>query len=96
MILEVADIYVKPGTQEQFEEALKRGIDEVISQATGFIGYQVKHGIESPQRYLLMIEWQHLEDHTVKFRSSPAFQAWRAIVGPFFSAPPVVEHFQTL
>jgi hypothetical protein len=43
-----------------------------------------------------MIFWDTLEDHTVHFRQSPAFAQWRAIVGPFFAAPPVVEHFELL
>jgi heme-degrading monooxygenase HmoA len=66
----------------------------VISQAKGFQGFQVQHGIESPERYVLMIRWATLENHTVDFRQSEAFTQWRAIVGPFFAAPPTVEHFQ--
>ena len=57
---------------------------------------QVPKGVESPERYLLMIFWDTLEDHTVGFRSGPLFAQWRAIVGPFFAAPPVVEHFTLL
>jgi hypothetical protein len=45
---------------------------------------------------VLQIFWATLEDHTVGFRESPAFANWRAIVGPFFAAPPVVEHFKLL
>jgi heme-degrading monooxygenase HmoA len=53
----------------------------------------VQKGIDSPERYLLMIEWDTLESHTVDFRQGPLFPEWRAIVGPFFAEPPVVEHF---
>ncbi len=42
----------------------------------------------------LQIFWATLEDHTIGFRQSPAFADWRAIVGPFFASPPVVEHFE--
>jgi len=66
----------------------------VIAQAKGFRGYKVNRGVESPERYLLTIYWDTLENHTVDFRQSPAFAQWRAIVGPFFAAPPVVEHFE--
>ena len=93
MILELADIRIHPGQQAAFEDALQRGIDTVIADATGFLGYRIRHGIESPERYLLLIEWKTLENHTVDFRGSPAFAAWRAIVGPFFETPPNVEHF---
>lgn len=94
MILEVADIRISPGQQAAFDEAISRGVDTVISQAKGFRGYKVNRGVESPERYLLMIWWDTLEDHTVGFRQSPAFAAWRAIVGPFFAQPPQVEHFE--
>jgi heme-degrading monooxygenase HmoA len=94
MILEVADIRIPAGQQAAFDEAIQRGVDTVISQARGFRGYKVNRGVESPERYLLMIWWDTLEDHTVGFRQSPAFAAWRAIVGPFFAQPPQVEHFE--
>lgn len=93
MILEVADIRIAPGREAEFEAAIRRGIETVISQARGFAGYKLNKGIESPQRYLLMIYWQALEDHTVAFREGPLFAQWRAVVGPFFAGPPVVEHF---
>jgi heme-degrading monooxygenase HmoA len=96
MILELADIRIQPGKQAEFDAAIQRGVEQVISKAKGFCGYKVNKGIESPERYVLMIYWQSLENHTVDFRESPAFQQWRAIVGPYFAAPPVVEHFSLL
>jgi heme-degrading monooxygenase HmoA len=96
MILELADLHIQPGKQAEFDIAIQRGIDEVISKAKGFNGYKVNKGIESPERYLLMIFWETLENHTIDFRESPAFQEWRAIVGPYFAAPPAVEHFSLL
>ena len=94
MILEVADIRVVPGQQTAFEEAIRRGLASVVPQANGFRGWKLNHGIESPDRYLLMIFWDTLEDHTVGFRQGPLFAQWRGIVGPFFAAPPAVEHFE--
>ncbi|MES2047822.1 MAG: antibiotic biosynthesis monooxygenase [Pseudomonadota bacterium] len=96
MILELADIRIQAGQQAAFDEAIQRGLDEVISKARGFRGYKVNKGIESPERYVLMIFWDTLENHTIDFRESPAFVQWRAIVGPFFAVPPVVEHFSLL
>jgi heme-degrading monooxygenase HmoA len=93
MILEVADIEIDPRKQKEFEEAILRGIQTVISKARGFQGFKVNHSQESPGRYLLMNYWDTLENHTVDFRESPAFTEWRSIVGPFFLKPPVVEHF---
>jgi heme-degrading monooxygenase HmoA len=94
MILELADIRIHPGQQAAFDEAIQRGLQTVISQAKGFQGFKVNKGIESPERYILQIFWATLENHTVDFRESPLFTQWRAIVGPFFAAPPVVEHFE--
>jgi heme-degrading monooxygenase HmoA len=94
MILEIADIRIPPGQQAAFDEAILRGVTTVISRAKGFKGYRVNRGIESPERYVLQIFWETLENHTVDFRQSPQFAQWRAIVGPFFAQPPVVEHFE--
>ncbi|MDB5764308.1 MAG: antibiotic biosynthesis monooxygenase [Herminiimonas sp.] len=96
MILELADIRIQPGKQPEFDAAIVRGIEQVISKAKGFCGYKINKGIESPERYILMIFWETLENHTMDFRESPAFQQWRGIVGPYFSAPPAVEHFTLL
>jgi heme-degrading monooxygenase HmoA len=93
VILEIADIRIHPGQQAAFEEAIQRGLATVISRAQGFKGAKVNRGIESPERYILQIFWQELEDHTVAFRGGPLFAEWRAIVGPFFNGPPTVEHF---
>lgn len=96
MILELADIRIKPGDQVAFDAAIKKGVETVIAGAKGFKGYKINKGVESPERYVLMIFWETLENHTVDFRQSLAFQEWRAIVGPFFAGAPVVEHFTLL
>ena len=96
MILELADIRIHPGQQVAFDEAIQRGVREVISKAKGFQGFKINKGIESPERYVLQIFWETLENHTVDFRESPAFADWRALVGPFFAGPPTVEHFELL
>ncbi len=94
VILELADIRIHPGQNAAFEEALQHGVSTVIGQAQGFKGFNVNRGVESPERYILQIFWDTLEDHTVAFRQGPLFPQWRAIVGPFFNGPPVVEHFE--
>ena len=93
MILELADFRIAPGQQAAFEEAVQRGIQTVVQRARGFRGAKVNRSIESPERYLLTIFWETLENNTVDFRQGPLFPQWRAIIGPFFAAPPVVEHF---
>ena len=93
MILELADIRIQPGQNAAFEAAIASAASSIIAQAKGFQGYKINRGIESPERYVLQIFWETLEDHTVGFRQSELFTQWRAVVGPFFAAPPVVEHF---
>ncbi len=93
MILEIADIHIAPGQQAAFEAAIQHGIASVVSRARGFKGAKVNRGIESTERYILQVFWDTLDDHTVHFRGGPLFAEWRAIVGPYFAAPPVVEHF---
>jgi len=93
MILELADFSIHPDQNAAFEEAIQLGLATVLSHAKGFEGFKVNRCIENPQRYILQIFWTTLENHTIDFRESPAFPAWRAIVGPFFAAPPVVQHF---
>ena len=96
MILELADIRIQPGQQAEFDAAIRKGVETVIAKAKGFRGYKINKSLESPERYVLMIFWDTVENHTVDFRGSPAFQDWRAIVGPFFASPPAVEHFSLL
>lgn len=93
MILEHADIRIAPGRQAEFEEAIHRGLTTVIARAPGFLNAKVVRGIESTERFVLMIEWETLEAHTEGFRNSSLFAEWRAIVGPFFAGAPTVEHF---
>ena len=96
MILEIADIRIIPGKAAEFDAAIQRGVETVASKSKGFRGYKVNKSVESPERYLLMIYWDTLENHTIDFREGPLFTQWRAIVGPFFAAPPAVEHFTLL
>lgn len=93
MILEVADIQIAIEQATAFEKAVHDGVAATISQAKGYLRHELRHSIESPNRYLLLIHWATLEDHTVDFRGSPAFAKWREFVGTYFHKPPLVEHF---
>jgi heme-degrading monooxygenase HmoA len=93
MILELADIRIQPGKQQAFDEAIERALRTVVARAEGMRGFKVNKCIETPERYVLQIFWDTLEAHTVTFRNGPLFSEWRAIVGPFFAQPPLVEHF---
>ena len=93
MVLEIADIRIQPGQNAAFEEAIQRALHPVITQPQGASAWTVNKCVDTPERYVLQIQWETLENHTVDFRQGPLFAQWRAIIGPFFAQPPLVEHF---
>ncbi|MFY7828609.1 MAG: antibiotic biosynthesis monooxygenase family protein [Flectobacillus sp.] len=95
MILELATIDIKVGENVAFETALEQA-KAVIAQASGFVKIEIQRCIEMENRYILLIQWQTLEDHTVGFRESPLFSQWRTLIGPYFEAAPFVQHFHSI
>lgn len=93
MVLELATIDIKQGTNVDFEKNLAQA-QSVISQSEGYLGHQFQKCIERENRYILLIRWASLEAHTEGFRGSELFKEWRALIGPFFENPPLVEHFE--
>ena len=95
MITEIAQIDIKPGSEKDFEAAVARA-RAAFGRARGFHSFELHRSIEKPQRYRLMAKWETLENHTVDFRGSEDFTAWRGLVGQYFAAPPEVEHTETV
>ncbi len=93
MVLELATIDIKQGTNADFEKNLEQA-QYVISKSEGYIGHQFQKCVERDNRYILLIKWTTLEAHTEGFRGSELFKEWRALIGPFFENPPLVEHFE--
>jgi heme-degrading monooxygenase HmoA len=93
MILEIAQIDVKPGMEAAFESGVAKAVP-VFQRAKGCKGMTLQRSIERPTRYRLFVKWETLENHTVDFRGSADFQEWRKLVGDCFAAPPEVEHQQ--
>ena len=93
MIVEMAQLTIIPGREAAFEEVFRTAVTQ-IAGSRGYLAHELRRSVETPNRYALLVEWATLEDHTVGFRGSPAFTQWRAYVGPFLHAVPVVEHFQ--
>lgn len=91
MVLEVALIDVAPGSEEAFREAFALGRPH-LAQSAGCRTVRMTQGIETPTRFVLLVEWDSVEAHEA-FRASEAFPAWRGHVGPHFAAPPRIEHF---
>ena len=93
MILERAIFTVKPGSEQDFEAAMEQAKD-VISQSGGFRSFRLQRGIERPSTFLLLIEWDSVEDHMQGFRESDLFVRWRELIGSYFAAAPEVEHYE--
>ena len=92
MVLEHALLDVISGLEVEFEEAFSRA-REIISKSPGFISLKIVRGIERPSSYLLLVEWESLEDHTIGFRQSARYAEWRELLHHFYDPFPVVEHF---
>jgi heme-degrading monooxygenase HmoA len=92
VILETATITVQAGQEEQFVAALEQA-KAVLADSPGWQSIQVFQGIERPDTFRLLISWATLADHTETFRGGESFTRWRAIIGPYFAAPPDVEHW---
>ena len=92
MILEAAMLQVRPGTESDFEAAFRRA-SPIIASMPGYLGHELQHCLEVPGKYLLLVRWERLEDHTIGFRGSPRYQEWRALLHHFYDPFPTVEHF---
>jgi heme-degrading monooxygenase HmoA len=95
MILEHAPLDVKPGQEEAFEAAFAQA-RKIISSMPGFLSLRLERGIERRNRYLLLVEWRTLEDHTVGFRQSADYQKWKALLHHFYDPFPTVEHYEAV
>jgi heme-degrading monooxygenase HmoA len=95
MILEVAVLNVRPGRETEFESAFGHA-KEIIAGMRGFVSLQLHRGIEQRNRYLLLVEWQTLEDHTEGFRKSPEYQRWKVLLHHFYDPFPSVEHYTAI
>lgn len=92
MILEQAVLPVKPGQEPEFEAAFEQA-KAIISTMPGFRSLTLSRCIERPETYLLLVEWERLEDHTEGFRGSAEYQQWRSLLHHFYEPFPTVEHF---
>ena len=95
MILEIADFRIVADRADEFPAAVEEGL-QLVSATPGFHNAKLTRSIESPARFVLIIEWDDVEAHTVGFRESENFGKWRAIVGPFFDGAPFVEHVEVV
>ncbi len=95
MIVEQAILYIKPGQSAAFEETFEKA-QSIISSMKGYIRHDVLKCIEEENKYLLLVEWETLEDHEIGFRKSAAYQEWRNLLHHFYDPFPVVQHYTSI
>ena len=92
MVLEVALIDVLPGREDEFEAAYAKAY-ALLADTPGLRSVRMTRGIETPSRFVLLVEWDSVDAHLDNFRATDRFTQWRALIGPFFDGAPRVEHF---
>lgn len=95
MILEVAILNIKTGMSHDFERAFQQA-SSIISSMSGYVSHDLQKCLEKSDRYLLLVYWQTLEDHTVGFRQSAEYQTWKKLLHHFYEPFPVVEHYYSV
>ena len=94
-VLEMAVLDVKENQTDEFVAAFKQAQSIIISMQ-GYIHHSLSKCLERKNRYLLLVNWHTLEDHTVGFRESLEYQEWKSLLHDFYDPFPSVEHFQTV
>jgi len=92
MITEHARLSVIPGEEEAFENAFRKA-RRIISTSPGFVSLSLSRSMETSNVYLLLVQWERLEDHTVGFRRSDGYRRWKELLHHFYDPFPTVEHF---
>ncbi|XID96089.1 antibiotic biosynthesis monooxygenase family protein [Paenibacillaceae bacterium WGS1546] len=95
MILEVAILRVIPGQSVEFERSFKHA-SKIISSMKGYIEHELQKCIEEADKYILLVRWESLEDHTIGFRESKEYQEWKALLHYFYDPFPIVEHYNKI
>lgn len=93
MILEAAILDVIAGKEKEFEEAFAKA-SPIIASMNGCISHQLQHCIEAPTRFLLLVQWETLEAHTVGFRGSAEYLEWKKLLHHFYDPFPTVQHYE--
>lgn len=95
MIFEIAILTIDPARAVEFEADVAKAAP-LFKAASGCHSMGLERSIEHPENYRLVVKWESVEHHMVGFRDSPDFTIWRSLAGPYFTAPPQVEHVQVV
>ncbi|HEY7222565.1 MAG TPA: antibiotic biosynthesis monooxygenase family protein [Micromonosporaceae bacterium] len=92
MVLEVAHFDIRAGEEEAFIAGYRAAYETIVT-TPGCLSVRLTRGVESPSRFVLLVEWESVAAHEENFRATPRFTTWRGHIGPHFAAPPSMEHF---
>lgn len=92
MILEVAMLQVKPGKANEFESSFRKA-SKIIAGMKGYIHHELHKCVETDNKYVLLVRWKTLKDHTVGFRQSPEYEEWKSLLHHYYDPFPTVEHY---
>ena len=95
MILEAAILFIKENQEKNFEHDFAKA-SQYISSIDGYLGHTLQKCLEQPNKYLLLVDWRNLEDHTIGFRESAAYLEWKKLLHHYYEPFPIVEHFETV
>lgn len=95
MILEVAILDVIPGQESEFQAAFAKA-SPIISSMSGYRSHQLQRCIEKQNRYILLVNWETLDAHTIGFRGSNEYQEWKKQLHHFYDPFPIVEHYEMI
>ncbi len=93
MILEVVILDVILNQEKDFESSFAKA-SSIISSMSGYISHQLQRCVEKQNRYILLVNWEKLEDHTIGFRGSEQYQEWKKLLHHFYDPFPTVEHYE--
>jgi quinol monooxygenase YgiN len=94
MIIEIAQVDITPGREKDFEAAVAKG-RPLLTRAKGMVSMELHRSIEKPSRYRLLAKWETLNNPAAASKTED-FAEWRAMIGPFFAAPPEFEHAEII
>lgn len=95
MILEAAVLQVRAGEEAEFEAAFASA-QSIIAAMPGYVSHALHRCLETPGQYLLLVDWETVEHHTIGFRGSPEYQVWKSLLHHFYDPMPTVEHYETV
>ena len=92
MILERAEITIKPGMMDEFLTVLVEQAIPLTQTFTGIVSFTALRGEEDADNVMFLAAWQSIEAH-LESRPDPAHVRFREIVLPYVASAKTTVHF---